>query len=307
MVIWRIKQSSRGKAMTNSQTEMKHKFFFERDKNNPTIFIFSRAKSLKVSIIIAIFLNIITVLFFAWALLITSRQRTHWYEMFTLHGILMTIVAWFWLIFFSRTLVYITTAEYKKKSKNLPLFLNIKLNAIGALTTTVIYILLILKLWVPAIPESEKDLLVIKVGVPIFLIAIVSPTILTIWLSYLFLSTYSTIEISSEAKVITIKGRTALGKTFNFRISLQPNTKILLMRYDKEKLKLPYELWGIFLETETHLYRLYSGSRDQVLQFTNEIISITQLPYIETAEITSSKLTDVVTEKTNNLVHQSNN
>ncbi|NPD87761.1 MAG: hypothetical protein HGN29_03510 [Asgard group archaeon] len=247
--------------------------FFSQNKEDLQIWNFSREKSLKSLILISLILFIFAVFFLLWGLVITSRYRVYWYDIFNLISFLMIIIAGGWISFTSSAIAFLI--KPRKRERRFIMGMNWLVAIIGTITTTIAYVLIILFVWIPSLSISDQLIPSIKYGLPIILPVIVWPSVFIIWFSYILLTTYTNIKIDQNIKEILIYGRTAKRDRFSYIFPLSPEYQIAIMKYNVKNLSKKYRRWGIFLETETQLIRLYSGYEKGVKQFLEELVAIT--------------------------------
>ena len=256
--------------MKGSNSSLK---FFSQDKEDLQIWNFSRKKALKSLILITLILFILAAPFLLWGLAITSRYRVYWYDIFNLKSIFMIIIAGGWISFTSSAIAFLI--KPKKRERRFLLGMNGFVAIIGTIITTIAYVLIIIFVWIPSLSISDQWILSLKYGVPIILPVIVWPSVFFGWFSCILLTTYTSIRIDQDIKEILIYGRTAKGDRFSYTFPLSPECQLAIMKYDVKNLSKKYQRWGIFLETETQLVRLYSGYEKGVKQFLEELVAIT--------------------------------
>ncbi len=247
--------------------------FFSQDKEDLQIWGFSRKKSIKILMLITLFLFILVTLFLLWGLAITSRYRVYWYDIFNLKSFLMVIIAGGWMSFAPSAIAFLL--KPKKRERRFLLGMNWLLAIIGTIITTIAYVLLIIFVWIPSLSVSDQLIPSLKYGVPIILPVIVWPSVFILWFSYILLTTYTNIVINQNIKEILVYGRTAKGDRFSYTFPLSPEYQLAIMKYDLKNSPEKFQRWGIFLETETQLVRLYSGYEKGVKQFLEELVAIT--------------------------------
>lgn len=247
--------------------------FFSQDKEDLQIWNFSRKKTLKILILIILLLFLLATIFLVWGLAITSRYREYWYSIFNLKSFIMTIVAGGWISFTSSAIAFLINP--KKRERRFIMGMNGFIAIIGTIITTIAYVLLIIFVWIPSLSVSDQLLSSLKYGIPIILPVIVWPPVFIIWFSYILLTTYTNVKIDQNIKEILIYGCTAKGDKFNYTFPLSPEYQLTIMKYDVKNLSKKYQRWGIFLETETQLIRLYSGYEKGIKQFLEELVAIT--------------------------------
>ncbi len=232
-----------------------NRFFFESSKN-PRLWSFSTRKW-KALILILIPLNLVTIACIIFGFLFTSPSKEHWYDIFTLTGTLMIIISIFWINCFPCALVY-TFKPKLRKDEELILGISPIISYIGTIMCTVLYIIVISKMWMPSLTLIENADLQIKWGVPILLPILMVPTVISVWYTNIFLTTFTIIEIDLNKNQFRIFGRTVKKQRFDFIISLNAQCKLLIMKYKPETFIDKIERIALFLETEGSLIRLYS-------------------------------------------------
>ena len=250
----------------------------------PNISYFSTKFGLRYQLVIIFLRNIITICLFVWGLLITSRSRSNWYDMFTLHGFLMILVAWCWLLFTSCAIFFLIKPEQRNK-RELPFFITPFVAFSGFLIGTVLYLLIIIFIWIPYLPVDQVDVPVIKWGVPVILPVICAPTIFIIWRSILELKTFTEIIIDGKRTTINIKGISAIRENFDYCIDLSTNTNLVIMVYKKEVFFDKKQRWALLIENEEIIVRLYSAiDKKLVEKFTSDIVELTKLECVEESD-----------------------
>jgi MFS family permease len=247
--------------------------FFSQDEEDLQIWNFSRKKSFKSLVLISFILFIFASIFLLWGLIITSRYRVYWYDIFNLISFLMIIIAGGWISFTSSAIAFLI--KPRKRERRFIMGMNWLVAIIGTITTTIAYVLLIIFVWIPSLSISDQLIPSIKYGLPTILPVIVWPSVFIIWFLYILLTTYTNIIIDQNKKEILIYGRTAKRDRFSYTFPLSPEYQLAIMKYDVKNLSKKYQRWGIFLETETQLVRLCSGYEKGVKQFLEELVAIT--------------------------------
>jgi len=250
----------------------------------PNISHFSTRMGLPYQLLIVFFRNIITFCCIIWGLLTTSRPRDNWYDMFTLHGFLMILVAWCWLLFTSCAIVFLIKPEQRQK-RELPFFTAPVIAFSGFLITTILYLLIIIFIWIPYLPADQANVPVITFGVPILLIIICAPTIFIIWRSYLEFIPFTKIIIDRKQKTLKINAKSAKREKFDYLIDFNKKTKLIIMIYRGEVMPDKKKRWALFIENEEIIVRLYSApDKKFVIKFASEIIDLTELECVEEAD-----------------------
>ena len=247
--------------------------FFSQDKEDLQIWNFSRKKAANSLILITLILFILAALLILWGLAITSRYRVYWYDIFNLKSFAMTIIAGGWISFSSSAIAFLL--KPKKRDRRFLLGMNGLVAIIGTIISTAAYVVIIIFIWIPSLSISDQLIPSLKFGVPIILPVIVWPSVFIIWFSYILLTTYTNIKIDQNLKQISIYGRTAKKDKFSYNFPLLPEYQLVIMKYDLKNLSEKYQRWGVFLETETQLVRLYSGYKNGVKHFLEELVAIT--------------------------------
>jgi len=256
-----------------TQIPSSNQFFFE-DSKTPRLWSFS-TKKWKAIIVILIPLNIITIACIIFGFLFTSPSREQWYDIFTFQGALMIFVSLFWIICFPCALVFTLKPKLRKDEGSI-LGIPPLIAYIGTIISTVLYIVVISKIWIPSLTDIQNADLQLKWGVPVLLPILMFPAVIAIWYSYIFLTTFTTIRVDLNKNQCRIYGRTAKKQRFDFTISINVPNKLLIMKYNPEEFIDKKERVALFLETEERLIRLYSTPNKYFLdQFQAEITMIT--------------------------------
>lgn len=251
-------------------------FFFDKDKSNPDISYFSTRKGMIYQILRIIISNLLTCTLIIWGFLITSRNRSKWYDTFTIHGLLMIVTAWLWLLFTSTTIAFIIKGT--KKNERILFFKSPKVVISGSLLTSFLYALIIYYLWIPSLTKEQAVIPVIKWGVPILLIAIIAPTLPIIWRSYLLIQTFTEITVNSKNRELKIVGRTAQGVKFSYTLSIDETCTLTIMRYPENLFADKKERWALFFENKDVIVRLYSAAMKSLVEtFAKEMELLTNI------------------------------